>query len=145
MEDILASIRRILNDDDQAKPGPSVRPAEPLALSPEMIVPRPAERPAAPPPEPPAASEGRTEPRPAAEPLAEPGTVAAAAATIEQLVRHARPRPTEVSRGGGVTLEDLVQEALRPVLKEWLDANLPALVERVVRAEIDRLVARGGP
>ena len=41
------------------------------------------------------------------------------------------------------TLEDLVKEMLRPMLKGWLDENLPTIVERMVRAEIER-VARGG-
>lgn len=41
------------------------------------------------------------------------------------------------------TLEDLVKEMLRPMLKGWLDDNLPGLVERIVRAEIER-VSRGG-
>jgi len=40
------------------------------------------------------------------------------------------------------TLEDLVKEMLRPMLKSWLDDNLPGMVERIVRAEIER-VARG--
>jgi uncharacterized protein len=40
------------------------------------------------------------------------------------------------------TLEDLVREMLRPLLKAWLDDNLPAMVERLVRAEIER-VSRG--
>ena len=40
------------------------------------------------------------------------------------------------------TLEDLVKEMLRPMLKTWLDDNLPGMVERIVRAEIER-VARG--
>lgn len=40
------------------------------------------------------------------------------------------------------TLEDLVKEMLRPLLKSWLDDNLPGLVERIVRAEIER-VSRG--
>jgi cell pole-organizing protein PopZ len=40
------------------------------------------------------------------------------------------------------TLEDLVREMLRPMLKTWLDDNLPGMVERLVRAEIER-VARG--
>jgi cell pole-organizing protein PopZ len=39
----------------------------------------------------------------------------------------------------GRTLEDLVREMLRPMLKTWLDDNLPSLVERLVRAEIDRV------
>ena len=42
------------------------------------------------------------------------------------------------------TLEDLVKEMLRPMLKSWLDDNLPGLVERIVRAEIER-VSRGRP
>ena len=40
------------------------------------------------------------------------------------------------------TLEDLVREMLRPLLKAWLDDNLPGLVERIVKAEIER-VSRG--
>jgi uncharacterized protein len=42
------------------------------------------------------------------------------------------------------TLEDLAREMLRPMLKTWLDDNLPSLVERLVRAEIER-VSRGRP
>jgi cell pole-organizing protein PopZ len=42
----------------------------------------------------------------------------------------------------GRTLEDLVRDMLRPMLKSWLDDNLPGLVERLVRAEIER-VSRG--
>ena len=41
------------------------------------------------------------------------------------------------------TLEDIVKEMMRPMLKAWLDENLPGLVERMVRAEIER-VSRGG-
>jgi len=37
-----------------------------------------------------------------------------------------------------------VREELRPLLKSWLDSNLPALVERIVRAEIQRVVERTG-
>ena len=40
------------------------------------------------------------------------------------------------------TLDDLVKDMLRPMLKSWLDDNLPGLVERLVRAEIER-VSRG--
>jgi len=40
------------------------------------------------------------------------------------------------------TLEDLVHDMLRPMLKAWLDENLPDMVERLVRAEIER-VSRG--
>ena len=48
-----------------------------------------------------------------------------------------------VLSGQARTLEDLVQDMLRPMLKSWLDENLPGMVERLVRAEIER-VTRGG-
>jgi uncharacterized protein len=41
--------------------------------------------------------------------------------------------------GGNRTLEDLTRELLLPMLKSWLDQNLPTIVERLVRAEIDRV------
>jgi cell pole-organizing protein PopZ len=44
----------------------------------------------------------------------------------------------------GRTLEDMVCEMLRPMLKSWLNDNLPSIVERLVRAEIER-VSRGRP
>ena len=40
----------------------------------------------------------------------------------------------------GITLEDMVREELKPLLKSWLDTHLPGLVERVVRTEINRLM-----
>ena len=43
------------------------------------------------------------------------------------------------------TLDDLVREMLRPILKVWLDDNLPGMVERLVRTEIERISSpRGG-
>ncbi len=44
----------------------------------------------------------------------------------------------------GRTLDDLVCEMLQPMLKSWLDDNLPSLVERLIRAEIER-VSPGRP
>ncbi len=46
---------------------------------------------------------------------------------------------------GGPTIEDLVREELRVLLKGWLEDNLPQLVERLVRAEIEKLVGRSVP
>lgn len=43
---------------------------------------------------------------------------------------------------GGVTLEDMVRELLRPILKEWLDDNLPYMIERIVKSEIEKMVNR---
>ncbi len=51
---------------------------------------------------------------------------------------------TILSRGNSAsTLEELVQEMLRPMLKSWLDTNLPPLVEKLVREEIERIARRG--
>ena len=41
-----------------------------------------------------------------------------------------------------VTLEGMVREMLRPILREWLDRNLPHLIERLVKKEIDKMVNR---
>lgn len=60
---------------------------------------------------------------------------AAAFATLKERVR--------VSNRSEATLEGLVQEMLRPMLKAWLDENLPAIVERQVEAEIRRLRDEG--
>jgi cell pole-organizing protein PopZ len=66
----------------------------------------------------------------------------AAASHIGALMRTvSADRGLAVSRGG-ISIEDIVREEIRPLLKSWLDAQLPGLVERVVRAEIERLVGR---
>ena len=49
---------------------------------------------------------------------------------------------TETVKKREPTLEDVVRETLRPMLKSWLDENLPRLVEQMVQAEIER-VTRG--
>jgi uncharacterized protein len=53
----------------------------------------------------------------------------------------ARP---QIVRSGETSLEGLVREMLRPALAEWLDKNLPPLVERLVAAEIARIVGKKG-
>jgi uncharacterized protein len=221
MEEILASIRRIIADDDANK-----TPAEPPKAEPRKAEPRKAEASPAPPPmAPPAAfsapvSHSYAEPAYAEPAYAEPEpavkeeppeamAVADQAADILDLTESmATPAPPPVAahysppqfrtidgssdldfdetsvsspapdvtsapirsgegRGHIVssetsaavdsafnalaqtvlaqnarTVEDLVREMLRPMLKTWLDDNLPSLVERLVRAEIER-VSRG--
>jgi uncharacterized protein len=62
--------------------------------------------------------------------------------TVGSLVRSvSAERAVGIGRPG-VTIEDLVREEVKPVLKAWLDSHLPSLVERVVRAEIGRVVDR---
>ncbi len=43
----------------------------------------------------------------------------------------------------GKTVEQMAREVMRPLIKEWLDANLPEIVERLVQREIERLSRRG--
>ena len=75
-----------------------------------------------------------------------------AAAPAQQILSHSTVSAVEsafnslantVLSNNARTLEDLVKEMLRPMLKSWLDDNLPGLVERIVKAEIER-VSRGG-
>ena len=56
----------------------------------------------------------------------------------------ASERSTRV-HSSGPTLEDLVREEMRPLLKHWLDTHLPEMVERLVHAEIERVVRRAVP
>ncbi len=55
----------------------------------------------------------------------------------------AAPRPAssgiDIAFRSGTTVEDLVREALKPMLKDWLDHNLPSLVETLVKKEISKL------
>ena len=217
MEEILASIRRIIADDDASKPAKTPETAVPAKQPPPAAVPgRPA--PAAPPPKPvtppPAAASKPAAPTPAAiassqdeidamlaELDAPPKATAKLAATqsarpadvldltesmaalttpppgpapsfrtiggTSDVVFTTKPEPSPdralisnetiaavdsafntlaytVIGQNARTLEDLVREMLRPMLKSWLDDNLPGMVERIVRAEIER-VSRGRP
>ena len=67
--------------------------------------------------------------------LLSPTTDATAAGAVNQL---ASTLPTNSSR----TVEQMTEEMLRPMLKNWLDENLPPLVERLVREEIERVSRR---
>jgi len=156
MDDILASIRRILNEDEAA-PGqapattaPAAMPSppppsadEPLDLTEEMMV-QPEE------PDAPAAMSAETQVQaeavaPAVASLVAPTVAAATTAAVSKLLRAvAQERSAPVHRGGP-TIEDVVREELRPMLKEWLDQHLPPLVERLVQAEIERVVGRALP
>jgi Protein of unknown function (DUF2497) len=51
-------------------------------------------------------------------------------------------RLTETAKKHEPTLEDVVRETLRPMLKSWLDENLPSVVERMVQEEIERVTRK---
>ncbi len=48
------------------------------------------------------------------------------------------------TRHSSLTVEELVRDALRPMLRQWLDANLPPLVERAVKEAVDKLAKPAG-
>jgi uncharacterized protein len=171
MEEILASIRRIIADDQDgaraaAPLGPSPPPPGDDVLDLAEARPTPADGPETDPrhedvpfrdreqgdaleacpedaePEPTAAHEPARAPSRAARPRTEPdvllsGSARATAANAFQVLS------TTVINSNPRTLEDLVREMLRPMLKAWLDDNLPPLVERLVRAEIERVSRTG--
>ena len=72
-----------------------------------------------------------------------PEATAAAASSVGSLLRTlvSERQHVPVYRGGP-TIEDIVREEIRPALKQWLDVNLPPMVERLVRSEIERVVGR---
>jgi cell pole-organizing protein PopZ len=191
MEEILASIRRIIADDDkparpEPKPEPVAKAPPPMPAPPAPPPPaamkqddidmmlagldEPAAEPEPPAPEPdvlelteamqaPAPAfrkidaqqdvvfdEAEVEPAPlprAAPPqqsAPEPAIMSLATAAAVDSAFNALAHTVLVQNAK--TLEDLVKEMLRPMLQHWLDNNLPTLVERLVRQEIER-VARG--
>jgi cell pole-organizing protein PopZ len=90
-------------------------------------------------------------PEPAAdqppEQLAEGLTNADAADAMRQslaaLAMLAEPSAApRIVRSGETSLEGLVREMLRPMMAQWLDAHLPEIVERLVKAEISRIAGK---
>jgi uncharacterized protein len=183
MEEILASIRRIIADDDASKAAPQpARAAAPAQPEPSPPIAEPAHPPAAASLEEQAAdildlTESMAAPIPAPSPMPDPVPLfrkidghsdvsfddaepkpampevaeAPRGSMREQLLSHTTSNAVDsafnalaqtVLVQNARTLEDLVREMLRPMLKSWLDDNLPGMVERLVRAEIER-VSRG--
>jgi uncharacterized protein len=78
-------------------------------------------------------------------PLLAEDTVSSISDSLTALAMLAQPpAPPQIVRSGETSLEGLTRELLRPALTEWLDKNLPALVERMVATEIARIVSKKG-
>ena len=76
-------------------------------------------------------------------PLLPPTTRSSISESLAALAMMAEPgAQPQIVRSGETSLEGLTRELLRPALAEWLDKNLPALVERMVAAEIARIVGK---
>ncbi len=193
MEEILASIRRIISEDDApaetapvaAAPAPEAAPEpepEPLVSSalmdetPSMEEPHASEEdvleltdayeaPAAeslgdldisttePFPSAPAESvfaeepvqAYAPEPAPAYDSLVGDSAAASAASAFAGFASTIRkPDPIDTLGGSGPTVDELARALLRPMLKDWLDANLPAIVEAQVRKEVERIARNAG-
>ena len=192
MEEILASIRRIISEDEAPADDAKETPPAAVAEAPAEAEPEPPPAAAAPveEPEPPAAPASEPEPEPVQAavaddddddleltekvethgdldvytpndppapppepPPAAPQPVAAAsAAPAATLVSDTAAKAAASAFGQlsqvvampaeGRTLEDVVRELLRPLLQQWLDDHLPAIVQETVQAEVER-ISRG--
>ena len=146
MEEILASIRRIISEEDEAPAATlDLTQAEPAAAIEEddivfETVETVAQAAPAPPALEPAPAPVTVAPapaqviEPAAETILSPPTANAAAGALARLAGTLRIADRE-----GQTIEGVVRELLKPMLKEWLDRNLPAIVESRVEAELERI------
>ncbi len=170
MDDILSSIRKIIQEDEgrgpapsgpamgvgvpigrpAAQPGTTHRDDDVLLLTdlvdePDLDTSRRSSKPLSPEREaPPAAAPSS----PAAQTIAEstPMTSNPISSAMDRLARAVEEAKPPVAApdagptvGGNRTLEDIVKEMLRPMLQEWIDKNLPQLVERAVDREVQRL------
>jgi cell pole-organizing protein PopZ len=99
-------------------------------------------------PEPPRVAPDAAQPDPAVREhvlsAAAAGAAAAALGRLAAAPRAGQEPAEEGRRGGANTLEDIVREALRPLLRSWLDAHLPELAEKLAREEIARIVEAAG-
>jgi hypothetical protein len=164
MEEILSSIKRIIQEEGEspARGRRAGRPTSPPLPAPqedevlELSDPIPPdqssvadglydEQPAAddapetfpdyPEPEPVMPQSTTSSRTPHAEPLLSRETAEASRSALDNLSRMmVKPEP-----GSDGSLEGLVREMLRPMLREWLDTNLPPMVERMVEGEIARI------
>lgn len=137
MEDILSSIKRIIAEEGEGavvgRPRRPMRAAAPAPASAddeddeilELREPVPSE------------SAQPEAVQAAAEPILSPTAAEATRGPLEQLSRLV----VKPDVPGSDTLEGLVRDMLRPMLRDWLDANLPRMVEEMVQREIARITA----
>ncbi|WOF43751.1 DUF2497 domain-containing protein [Sphingopyxis indica] len=130
MEDILSSIRRVIARDDAPGAARDDRAADDvLDLQDEQP-----------------AADSPDDSQPEADELVSAASADAARQSLEALTAAIAPPPAASAPApavpGSRTIEDVVVDALRPMLKEWLDAHLPAMVETMVAKEIGRITGR---
>ncbi|KCZ83716.1 hypothetical protein HAD_13979 [Hyphomonas adhaerens MHS-3] len=123
----LLSASRSAEYEPEPEPEPLPEPIpEPVAAAPAPVVPEPAPAPA------PVEKAMSASPAYDNSSLTDDSTANAAAGALGKLI-------SKMDLGGDNTLEALVREMLRPMIKEWLDANLASIVEEKVEAEVERI------
>lgn len=154
MEEILASIRRIISEEEQAPapeavldltqseapaPAAAAAPPPPASSEDDIVFDEAIERSPAPTYEAPTHAAPAYAPAPSVDVsgvdtiLSQPSASAAAGA-MARLAGSLR-----ISDAPNQTIEGVVRELLKPMLKDWLDKNLPAIVESRVEAELERI------
>lgn len=152
MEDILQSIKRIIEDEPAADKKPAAE-ADVLDLSAfkeeapaaQATPPAPPPVAAAPAPKPASKKPMETPAVSSADGLVSDEAATAAAAALKPIVDNTQkdfsiPRVSSPELRSGNTVEDLLLEALRPMLKGWLDENLPLIVQKIVEKEVKRII-----
>ncbi|MGE3143106.1 MAG: DUF2497 domain-containing protein [Hyphomonadaceae bacterium] len=146
MEEILASIRRIISEEEtpEGEAEPVLDLSQQAPAEDDLMVfdaePEPAPAPAAAAPAPTPSPAPAQPPRAPAPPVADADlivsepAVTAAAGALTRLAGSLR-----IADQPGQTVEGVVRELLKPMLKEWLDRNLAAIVESRVEAELERI------
>ena len=156
MEEILASIRRIISEDDDENAGGEK--AQPPTQTKTADTGETPAQPRESAPETPAASDepAASEPATNAEEIemikenvataikedAESSILDTAAAAAAGLAFDNLSQQVRISGNSGRTLEDIVIEILKPLIKDWLDQNLPTIVEQKVEEEVRRVSQR---
>lgn len=129
MDEILSSIKRIIADDDRARPARRAPKAAPQDEEQDNILELTE-----------AASDGSSAP----EVLLDDQKAQSLRHSFSALQTLAEPGAApQIVRSGETSLEGLTRDLLRPMLKEWLDSNLPPIVEAMVEREITRITKKG--
>ncbi|WP_373472713.1 DUF2497 domain-containing protein [Sphingorhabdus lacus] len=136
MDEILSSIKRIIADDDRSRPAAkrapkSAEPVEPTEQEDEIL-------------ELTETAEAETEMDEVEEVLLDDNKARSLRHSFSALQTLSEPGVApQIVRSGETSLEGLTRDLLRPMLKDWLDTNLPPIVEAMVEREINRITKKG--
>jgi cell pole-organizing protein PopZ len=138
MEDILASIKKVIAEEKELRSTVAVAPPPPIAAEPE-------------PPQEPAEEEILELDEPVIEEMRLPKVDLGPPLVSEDAAEASRSRLAALQEAAAAAppppavnpLEQMVRDMLRPMLKDWLDHNLPGIVDEHVKREIGRITGQG--